>query len=141
MENTRISFAMCRHERSFYIFECRFLLCSKNIEYRLGRMEKMLCFYHPGNIQTAQKNDPHEIRMRNNHRRMAMSPLDTILNHYESADETERLHLFLSHRDLREAFMQIEMSQGPKVRTQSSTESGWRWKNRLLQCCGSLVKS
>jgi len=48
-----------------------------------------------------------------------MNRQEVLLNEYASADETGRLHLFLTHRELRDCFLRIELeelSMAPKKR-------------------------
>jgi hypothetical protein len=64
-----------------------------------------------------------------------MDPMDTIIDEYVSADESGRLHLFLAHRDLRDSFIKIDLSESSQVRKASSVQSGKRWVERIFQYC------
>jgi hypothetical protein len=41
----------------------------------------------------------------------AMNRLEALLDEYASADESERLHLFLTHREFRDDFLRIEVGE------------------------------
>ena len=64
-----------------------------------------------------------------------MDPMDTIINEYVSADESGRLHLFLAHRDLRDSFIKIDLSESSQVRKSSSVQPGKGWVERIFQNC------
>lgn len=40
-----------------------------------------------------------------------MNRLEVLLNEYASADETGRLHMFLTHREFRDGFIRIELEE------------------------------
>ena len=64
-----------------------------------------------------------------------MNRLETIVGDYSAADDTERLYLFLAHRDLRDAFMEIQMA-GPLCRPgMGDSRKGTGWVARLTQYC------
>jgi len=64
-----------------------------------------------------------------------MDRMDTIINEYVSADESGRLHLFLAHRDLRDSFIKIDLSESCQVRKAPSAQPGIRWVERIFQYC------
>ena len=64
-----------------------------------------------------------------------MNRVDTVLAEYNSADEAERLFLFLSHRDLRDIFTQIDEAQSHPVQEARAKQPDRSWINRLLQYC------
>lgn len=60
-----------------------------------------------------------------------MNHLETLLNKYVSADETERLHLYLTHRTMRDQFIRIEMdAQSAAVEKRPARPVG-RWLERF----------
>ena len=64
-----------------------------------------------------------------------MDRMDTIIDEYVSADESGRLYLFLAHRDLRDSFIKIDLSESSRVRKASSVQPGKRWVDRIFQYC------
>ncbi len=64
-----------------------------------------------------------------------MNRVDTILAEYTSADEAERLFLFLAHRDLRDIFMKIDKIQSRQGQEKCSAQPGRTWINRILHAC------
>ena len=64
-----------------------------------------------------------------------MNHADTILAEYASADETERLYLFLSHRDFRDHFIKIDMSESSRVPEKRSIQPVIGWIDRFFHFC------
>lgn len=64
-----------------------------------------------------------------------MESMKTIIEKYVSADEGERLYMFLTHRDLREEFTTIDMTETNRPETvPSKLKSGHRL-NFFSGCC------
>ena len=64
-----------------------------------------------------------------------MNHAQTLIENYAVADETQRLSMFLSHRDLRDAFMEIELAELNNQSKTASTNIRSRQRNRWLRCC------
>ena len=64
-----------------------------------------------------------------------MNHSQTLIENYATADETQRLSMFLSHRDLRDAFMEIELAELNNQRKTASTNIRSRQRNSWLRCC------
>jgi hypothetical protein len=64
-----------------------------------------------------------------------MDRMDMIINEYVSADESGRLHLFLAHRDLRDSFIRIDLSESSQAMKALSVQPGMRWVDRIFQYC------
>jgi hypothetical protein len=59
-----------------------------------------------------------------------MYRLEGLLNQYVSADETERLHLYLAHGTLRDRFIRIEMEALAAATEKRPARSESRWLDR-----------
>jgi len=70
-----------------------------------------------------------------------MNRVNTILDAYNSADEAERLFLFLSHRDLRDIFMKLDKAQSHQVQDARSTRADRSWINRFFHYCPGFLRS
>ena len=53
-----------------------------------------------------------------------MNHTQEIVQAYQAAGESRRLHLFLSHRDLRQAFMAIDLAERPATSRASRARAG-----------------
>ncbi len=62
-----------------------------------------------------------------------MNRMESIINEYVSGDESVRLHLFLAHRELRDAFVRIDLAASQQITSEQPARSPLRWLNRLLQ--------
>jgi hypothetical protein len=60
-----------------------------------------------------------------------MNRLESLLNEYISADENERLHLYLTHRTLRDRFIRIEMEALSAVAEKRAARPAARWLERF----------
>ena len=60
-----------------------------------------------------------------------MNHLETLLDDYVSADEIERLHLYLTHRTLRNQFIRIEMEELSAAVEKRPARSAGRWLERF----------
>ena len=69
-----------------------------------------------------------------------MKRVDTILAEYNSADEAERLFLFLSHRDLRDIFMKMDRAQSRQAQEACATKPDRSWINRFFNCCPGFFR-
>jgi hypothetical protein len=61
---------------------------------------------------------------------IAMNRLEDLLNRYASADESERLHLFLTHREIRDDFLRIEVEELFKAARQQAAGPVRKWLDR-----------
>lgn len=69
-----------------------------------------------------------------------MSDADCILEVYRAADECQRLSLYLSHRDLRNEFLAILLSQGFTANAQAHGKTnGFNFTSRNRSCRGFLT--
>ena len=70
-----------------------------------------------------------------------MNHRDTIVNEYVSTDETGRLFLFLSHRELRDSFIKIDMAESSREREKQVDRPAMGWADRVLRFCPGCSKS
>jgi hypothetical protein len=69
-----------------------------------------------------------------------MESMKMIVEKYAAADEGERLHMFLTHRDLREEFTTIDMAGASVLEmTPSKLEKGRR-RNLFADCCWGWIR-
>ena len=61
-----------------------------------------------------------------------MNRLQNLLNDYAAADETKRLHLFLTHPGLRDRFLKIDLEELPIATQKRSIRSACCWLDRLF---------
>lgn len=59
-----------------------------------------------------------------------MNRLKVLLNDYASADETGRLHLFLTHREFRDSFLRIELEELSMAAKKQGARPVRRWLDR-----------
>ena len=59
-----------------------------------------------------------------------MDRLEVLTNEYASADETGRLYLFLTHRELRDIYLRIEMEELSRAVRQQEAGPARRWLDR-----------
>jgi len=59
-----------------------------------------------------------------------MNRLGDLINKYASADESERLHLFLIHREVRNDFLRIEAEELSRAARQQAVGPVRRWLDR-----------
>ena len=64
-----------------------------------------------------------------------MNRMETIVDEYVEADESQRLHLFLAHRDFRDAFMEIDMADALRKPGRTEVRNVTGWAVRLAQYC------
>lgn len=67
-----------------------------------------------------------------------MNPIQSILQKYQDGGEEQRLGLFLTHRDLRDAFMIIEQQVDATRKT--TAQPGWlkQLRGALFGWCGAI---
>lgn len=60
-----------------------------------------------------------------------MNRLAILLSEYASADETERLHLFLAHREFRDSFIKIDLEELSIATKKRAARPVRRWLDRF----------
>lgn len=69
-----------------------------------------------------------------------MESMKMIVEKYVAADEGERLHMFLTHRDLREEFTTIDMNGASVVKMTPSKLKKERRLNLFADCCWGWIR-
>jgi hypothetical protein len=69
-----------------------------------------------------------------------MNSMDAIIDEYVSSDENGRLHLFLAHRDLRDSFIKIDLTELFQDKEEPSVQPAIGWIHRLFQYCQACFK-
>ncbi len=69
-----------------------------------------------------------------------MRTLQTILDNYAAADPELRLSMYLTHRELRRHFNQVEMAAVARPQFQSASKEGPLGVRRLFRCLIGAVR-
>ena len=68
-----------------------------------------------------------------------MKSTNAVLEAYAGADEEQRLYLFLSHRECRQEFMEIDLGAGPGAQAESEKPKASQRRGASLRraaaCC------
>lgn len=69
-----------------------------------------------------------------------MKTFDNLLERYSDADEEQRIFMFLSHRDLRRQFTEIDMAESTRSAQRKNVFGDRRRTNRFAGCCRGWLK-